>query len=36
MFENKLKKENPSLSEITYDITDLYDYIDNVSHHGTM
>lgn len=30
LFENYLKKANPTLSEITYDITDLYEYIDNV------
>lgn len=30
MFEEFLKKANPSLSEITYDITDLYQYIDDV------
>lgn len=31
LFENSLKKQNPFLAEITYDITDLYDFVDNVS-----
>lgn len=31
IFENSLKKANPSLPEISYDIADLYDYVDKVS-----
>jgi len=28
MFEQKLKAQNPHRGQITYDIADLYDYID--------
>jgi hypothetical protein len=31
LFEQRLKNENPNLREMTYDITDLYEYVDNVS-----
>lgn len=31
LFENGLKKENPSLATITYEIEDLYEFIDSVS-----
>lgn len=31
MFEDNLKRQNPFLPEITYDITELYDFVDNVS-----
>jgi len=28
MFERKLKQLNPNMRDITYDVTDLYNYID--------
>jgi uncharacterized protein Yka (UPF0111/DUF47 family) len=31
LFEDKLKKDNPHLPEITYDISDLYAFVDDVS-----
>lgn len=34
MFEARLKRENPFLPKITYDITDLYAFVDNVSLSG--
>lgn len=30
MYEHKLKELNPSVQNITYDISDLYNYIDNL------
>ena len=30
MYEHKLKELNPSVQNITYDISDLYTYIDNI------
>lgn len=30
MFEQKLKQHNPNVSNITYDIQQLYTYIDNL------
>ena len=30
MYEHKLKELNPSIQQITYDVTDLYKYIDNL------
>ena len=30
MYEHKLKELNPSVLHITYDISDLYNYIDNL------
>ena len=30
MYEHKLKELNPSVQHITYDISDLYNYIDNL------
>eukprot|EP01025_Chloroclados_australasicus_P025795 TRINITY_DN256_c1_g1_i1.p4 TRINITY_DN256_c1_g1~~TRINITY_DN256_c1_g1_i1.p4 ORF type:complete len:107 (-),score=5.51 TRINITY_DN256_c1_g1_i1:439-759(-) len=31
MFENRLKELNPTLRNITYDITDLYNYVDQMA-----
>mmetsp|Transcript_46477 Transcript_46477/g.88749 ORF Transcript_46477/g.88749 Transcript_46477/m.88749 type:complete len:100 (+) Transcript_46477:109-408(+) len=31
MFERRLKELNPNLRNITYDITDLYDFIDQLA-----
>ena len=31
IFEEYLKKSNPSTPSITYDISQLFDYIDNLS-----
>eukprot|EP00238_Polyblepharides_amylifera_P004479 CAMPEP_0196576666 /NCGR_PEP_ID=MMETSP1081-20130531/5875_1 /TAXON_ID=36882 /ORGANISM="Pyramimonas amylifera, Strain CCMP720" /LENGTH=104 /DNA_ID=CAMNT_0041895343 /DNA_START=112 /DNA_END=426 /DNA_ORIENTATION=+ len=31
MFEKKLKELNPTLKNITYDITDLYTYVDKLA-----
>ncbi len=30
MYEHKLKELNPSIAHITYDISDLYNYIDSL------
>jgi hypothetical protein len=30
MYEHKLKELNPSAQNITYDVTDLYKYLDNL------
>ena len=30
MYEHKLKDLNPSVQNITYDVTDLYNYLDNL------
>eukprot|EP00697_Spironema_sp_BW2_P003919 gnl/Spiro4/15280_TR8201_c0_g1_i1.p2 gnl/Spiro4/15280_TR8201_c0_g1~~gnl/Spiro4/15280_TR8201_c0_g1_i1.p2 ORF type:complete len:116 (+),score=14.74 gnl/Spiro4/15280_TR8201_c0_g1_i1:32-349(+) len=30
LYEQKLKQLNPNLSRITYDITDLYNYLDSL------
>lgn len=30
MYEHKLKELNPQVQHITYDISDLYNYIDNL------
>ena len=30
MYEHKLKELNPTIQQITYDVTDLYKYIDNL------
>jgi hypothetical protein len=30
MYEHKLKELNPSVQNITYDISDLYTYLDNL------
>lgn len=31
MFEEHLKRENPNLPSITYDISQLFDYIDSLA-----
>ena len=31
MFEKELKRLNPNMRNITYDVTDLYRYIDNLT-----
>jgi hypothetical protein len=31
MYEHKLKELNPSVQHITYDIADLYNYLDNLA-----
>ena len=31
MFEDHLKKSNPSLPSITYDISQLFDFVDNLT-----
>jgi len=36
LYEQKLKAMNPTASRITYDIKDLYDYIDSVTDMGCM
>ena len=30
MYEHKLKELNPTVQNITYDVTDLYNYLDNL------
>ena len=30
MYEHKLKELNPAIKNITYDVSDLYKYIDNL------
>jgi hypothetical protein len=36
LFEQKLKHENPTARNITYDISDLYGYIDNLNDLGAL